>query len=114
MSRVAGRQLSVIALPSSGTTHVREHPPMSNDTHAAATMELGNDYPDIQAAIAGEGCSPTCVYKPFQSVSFIDHCNRRNGYIVYRAQDPSCADLYEFSNGLFPSVAAWEQATPCP
>lgn len=75
---------------------------------------LGNDYSDIRAAVTGEGCNSTCIYKPFQSVSFIDHCRRRNGYIVYRANDSSCQDLFEFSSGLFDSVADWQLATPCP
>lgn len=74
----------------------------------------GNDYPDISAAIAGESCNAACVFKAFQSVSFIDHCGRRNGYIIYRARDTTCGELYEFSSGLFSSVADWEAATPCP
>lgn len=72
----------------------------------------GTDYPDVRAAIAAESCSGACLYKAFQSVSFIDHCNRRNGYIVYTAAN--CPDLFEFSNGFFTSVADWEMATPCP
>lgn len=74
----------------------------------------GNDYPDINAALAGESCNTTCIYKAFQSVSFIDHCGRRNGYIVFTAPDAGCADLYEFSSGLYGSVADWQAATPCP
>ncbi len=74
----------------------------------------GNDYPDINAAITGEACNSACIFKAFQSVSFIDHCGRRNGYIIYRARDTKCGELYEFSSGLFPSVADWQAATPCP
>ena len=40
-----------------------------------------------------------------------DPCGHRNGYIVYTA--PSCADLYEFAEGLFPSRAAWEETLHC-
>jgi hypothetical protein len=73
----------------------------------------GNDYPDVAAAIAGEGCSAACIWKASVSVSFIDHCGRRNGYIIFRALGDGCSDLYEFSNGLFRSVADWQAVTPC-
>ncbi len=73
---------------------------------------LGNDYPDVASAIAGEGCL-NCEWRPFQSVSFIDHCGRRNGYIIFRSADPMCPDRYEFSNGYYDSVEQWERDTPC-
>lgn len=72
----------------------------------------GTRYPDLPSAIAGAACNQSCVWRASMSVSFVDHCNRRNGYIIFRAR--GCDDLYEFSNGLFPSVMAWTQATPCP
>lgn len=76
---------------------------------------LGTRYPDISSALTGENCNTNCIWQAFQSVSFIDHCNRRNGYIVFRTRSSgSCPDLYEFSNGIFLSVAAWTMATPCP
>lgn len=74
----------------------------------------GARYASVRAAIQGEGCRADCVWRPFRSVSFIDHCGRRNGYIVFRAGDPEvCPDLYELSSGIFESLEAWEAATPC-
>ena len=74
----------------------------------------GTTYGSLSDALTGEGCSDQCLYRAAMSVSFIDHCGRRNGYIVFRAPDPgACPDVYEFFNGLFPSVEAWERDTPC-
>lgn len=59
-------------------------------------------------------CDPSCQYAPATSVSFIDPCDRRNGYIVFRAaDDEQCPPVYEFAEGLFSSVEAWEQALNC-
>lgn len=79
------------------------------------TLE-GGTFTSSTAAVAGASCSPTCLYRASTSVSFIDHCGRRNGYIVFvDDRDPvACPDLYEFSSGLFPSREAWENDTPCP
>lgn len=79
------------------------------------TLE-GGTFTSSTAAVAGASCSPTCLYRAGTSVSFIDHCGRRNGYIVFvDDRDPvACPDLYEFSTGLFPSREAWENDTPCP
>ncbi|MCK6550277.1 hypothetical protein L6R52_30860 [Myxococcota bacterium] len=62
-------------------------------------------------AITAASCSAACLYQATQSVSFIDHCGRRNGYIVFTA--PSCPDVYEFSNGYYRSVAEWQSETSC-
>jgi hypothetical protein len=62
-------------------------------------------------AITAAGCGATCLYAATQSVSFIDHCGRRNGYIVFTA--PSCPDVYEFSSGYYRSVDDWERETSC-
>lgn len=79
------------------------------------TLE-GGTFTSSTAAVAGASCSPSCLYRAGTSVSFIDHCGRRNGYIVFvDDRDPvACPDLYEFSSGLFPSREAWENDTPCP
>ena len=73
----------------------------------------GHDYPDVAAALVGESCNTACIWKAAISVSFIDHCGRRNGYIVFEAPGEGCADLYEFSSGLYMSVADWQAVTPC-
>ncbi len=73
----------------------------------------GQRYPDIRSAIGGEGCNSSCIYQAGTSVSFIDHCGRRNGYIIYRASGMNCPELFEFSNGLYLSVSDWEANTPC-
>lgn len=75
---------------------------------------LGGTYTSSSAAITGAGCSDACHYRAGISVSFVDHCGRRNGYIVFTDPDPAaCPDVYEFSTGLFPSQEAWARDTPC-
>lgn len=104
-------QVCIVQCPS-GFEYLREFSDVNMTAGCAPfSMLLGNRYATTPAAIQGEGCSSQCLYKASTSVSFIDHCNHRNGYIIFRAA--GCPDLYEFSNGLFPSREAWEAATHC-
>ena len=104
-------QVCIVQCPS-GFEYLREFSDVNMTAGCAPfSMLLGNRYATTPAAIQGEGCSSQCLYKASTSVSFVDHCNHRNGYIIFRAA--GCPDLYEFSNGLFPSREAWEAATHC-
>jgi hypothetical protein len=69
------------------------------------------EYPDAVAAIAGEGCSDTCIWGPATSVTWL-RCGRRSGYIVFRS--PACNDLYEMPEGIFASLEDHDAAHPCP
>ncbi|MFO0722332.1 MAG: hypothetical protein U1E65_01030 [Myxococcota bacterium] len=103
--------VAIVSCPG-GYEYVREFVDTNqNPACAGFSMLFGNRYPTTLDAIHGEGCSDTCVYRASMSVSFIDPCGHRNGYIVFAA--PSCPDLYEFAEGLFPSRAAWEEALHC-
>jgi hypothetical protein len=75
------------------------------------TTFRSNTYADPIEATCAQGCNPACIYRATLSVSFL-FCGRRSGYIVYRAAN--CADVYEFAEGLYPSVEAHAEANPCP
>jgi hypothetical protein len=75
------------------------------------TTFRSNTYADPVEATCAQGCNPSCIYRASMSVSFL-FCGRRSGYIVYRADN--CADVYEFAEGLYPSVEAHAEANPCP
>ena len=74
----------------------------------------GHSGPSLSGVIEDAMCDPSCEYRARMSVSFIDPCGRRNGYIVYgTADDELCPPLYEFAEGLFPSREAWEKVINC-
>lgn len=103
--------LNIVLCPG-GYEYLRGFEDLNQNPACAPYWELrGNSYATSQAAIAGEGCGATCVYQASTSVSLIDPCGRRNGYIIYTAS--GCPDLYEFAEGLFPSVEAWEAQLNC-
>lgn len=80
-----------------------------------SVLLLGSRYPDVPTAITSLGCGTDCIWQASMSVSYVDHCNRRNGYIVFTASDPTkCPSLYEFSSGIYASVMDYEADTPCP
>ena len=61
-------------------------------------------------AAAASGCDTTCVWSAAISVSML-HCGQKTGFIRFDA--PGCPQLFQFPDGYFPSVAAWEAAHPC-
>lgn len=67
---------------------------------------------DVQSALASRSCDQTCSYAPAMSVSFV-HCERRNGYIEWRAAGEGCAPIFEFAEGIYPSFERWKMANPC-
>jgi hypothetical protein len=71
----------------------------------------GKEYPTAAAALAAEQCDASCQYTATMSVTFL-HCERRNGYIKFTAD--GCPDIYEFAEGVYPSVELWRMANPCP
>lgn len=71
----------------------------------------GKEYPTAAAALAAEQCDASCQYTASMSVTFL-HCERRNGYIKFTAD--GCPDIYEFAEGVYPSVELWRMANPCP
>jgi hypothetical protein len=74
----------------------------------------GNTAPTLSGVIQDAMCDPTCEYRARTSVSFIDPCGRRNGYIIYGTPDDElCPPQYEFAEGLFPSREAWEKVLNC-
>ena len=64
-------------------------------------------------AAAAANCSLDCQWSPSMSVSWL-RCGRRSGYIIFETPEPTCGALYEFPEGIFPSVEAYERAHPCP
>jgi hypothetical protein len=72
----------------------------------------GERYDSVDDAYTAKSCEPQCELRAATSASFV-HCDRRNGYIVFESPEPSCAALYEFSDGLFNSYEEWLEAHPC-
>jgi hypothetical protein len=68
-------------------------------------------WPDVDAAVAALNCEAECRWVMAMSVSLV-RCGRRTGYIEFRSE--TCGSVFEFAEGLYPSVEAWEEANPCP
>ena len=73
----------------------------------------GQRYPSAQAALQAQSCDMTCRWAPFMSVSML-HCGQRTGYIQWTSPTPTCEPIFEFAQGVYPSVERWQMAHPCP
>ena len=70
----------------------------------------GPHHASAMDAAAASGCDTTCVWSAAISVSML-HCGQKTGFIRFDAA--GCPQLYQFPDGYYPSVAAWEAAHPC-
>ena len=74
---------------------------------------LGPDrFEDLESALESDACDDACLAAAATSVSYI-RCGRRSGYIIYRSEGRDCPELYEFSEGIFESFEAYDEAHPC-
>lgn len=69
------------------------------------------DYADVAAAISGEACDDSCLWRLNTSVTWL-RCGVSGGYIQFTAD--GCPDLYELPEGLFTSLDDYDDAHPCP
>lgn len=70
-------------------------------------------YSDAAAAYAELSCDPQCEWRAAMSVSAMCVDGRRTGWIEYRGTEGACEPVFEFAEGLFPSVEAWNAETNC-
>lgn len=70
-------------------------------------------FPDAPDAYAALDCDPQCEWRAASSVSAMCVDGRRTGWIEYRAIEEACAPVFEFAEGLYPSVEAWNAETNC-
>ncbi|MBK6690159.1 MAG: hypothetical protein IPG45_37185 [Deltaproteobacteria bacterium] len=104
-------QINLVQCPG-GFQYLRGFEDLNGNPNCPPYWELGgNQYSTAPAAVSGQGCNSACIYQASTSVSLIDPCGRRNGYIIFTAN--GCPDIYEFSDGIFPSVEAWEAQLNC-
>lgn len=74
----------------------------------------GTRYETAAQALQDKQCATSCAYKASMSVTFL-HCEQRNGYIQWTAgDDAACPPIFEFAEGVYPSVERWKMANPCP
>lgn len=69
-------------------------------------------YDTFDDAVAAQECDGECLRGAGTSVTIL-RCGRRTGYIEYRDGEGDCPQLIETPDGLFESVAAWDEAHPC-
>jgi hypothetical protein len=69
------------------------------------------EWSDVDAAVTANACDEECRWRFANSFSLL-RCGVRTGYI--ELQHDTCGALFEFAEGLYPSVEAWERANPCP
>ncbi|MCB9507930.1 MAG: hypothetical protein H6698_05645 [Myxococcales bacterium] len=94
--------------------YVRTFTDLGGSVDCPAYVRVGGSdvaYPDVDAALAGEGCDASCQWVASTSVTWL-RCGHRSGYIVFQAD--GCGPLYEMPEGLFTSIEAYDQAYPCP
>lgn len=104
-------QINLVQCPG-GFQYLRGFEDLNANPNCPPYWELGgNQYSSAAAAVSGQGCNSACIYQASTSVSLIDPCGRRNGYIIFTAN--GCPDIYEFADGIFPSVEAWEAQLNC-
>lgn len=104
-------QINLVQCPG-GFQYLRGFEDLNGNPNCPPYWELGgNQYSSSAAAVSGQGCNSACIYQASTSVSLIDPCGRRNGYIIFTAN--GCPDIYEFADGIFPSVEAWEAQLNC-
>jgi len=76
---------------------------------------LGEDaWGSLEEAAAARGCSLDCVWRAATAVMFL-HCDRRDEYVSWAAEDAECPTLLQFSNGQFyDSIDDYDARNPCP
>jgi hypothetical protein len=67
-------------------------------------------HPNPTDAAAAAGCDATCIWSKATSVTLI-HCGHKTGYIEFQA--PACPAVLQYSDGYYPSPAAYSAAHPC-